>query len=172
MGFGWGGLTRTISYAPEAPTPAPTPAVDPARIAEAVRYNETRGVQDPYAFRRPSGAGDYANGAYQVRDAELATYAPRYLGRAVTPQQFLASPQMQDQYMRAKAEALAKRGLTPEQILAAHRGGASDLTPEGLASLVSRNKGYVDAGMQVYNNPASPPGPAPRSFKDLTENTP
>lgn len=141
--------------------------VDPGKVAAAIKNNETGGVKDPYSFRQKSGAGDYANGAYQVRDSELKTYSPRYLGRQVSPQEFLSSPQMQDNYMNVKATSLAGRGLSAEQIMAAHRGGGSDLTSPALASLVSAHQGYVNKGMQFYGQPAAPADQG-RSLQDLT----
>lgn len=132
--------------------PIPAPNTDPNLIAQAIKNNETGGKQSPYSFSQPSGAGDMANGAYQIRDSELKTYAPRYLGANVTSQQFLNDPQMQDNYMNAKATSLANRGLTPQQIMAVHRGGASNLTASALDALVKAHQGYVDKGMQFIKN--------------------
>lgn len=171
MGFGWGGLTRTIQYGGQPPAPTGQP-VNATKLSQAIKSNETGGQKNPYSFRQPSGAGDYANGAYQVRDSELKTYAPRYLGQPITSQQFLDSPAMQDNYMNAKASSLAQRGLTPEQILAVHRGGGSDLTAPVLSSLVNRYQGYVSQGMKFYGQLDQPVAPPSRSFQDLTTKMP
>ena len=152
-------IPRRIQYQGE-PTPTFSPKVNSEKLAEAIRINETGGVKkNAYSFRQPSNSGipgDMANGAYQVTDAELATYAPRYLGKAVTPQQFLNDPTMQDNYMRVKATALGDRGLTPEQIMAVHRGGASDLTPQALTMMVQKYQPYVIKGMMNYTKQATP----------------
>lgn len=163
---------RRVQYsAPEQPAPA---RADPGRVSAAIRQNETGGVKNPYSFRQPSGnpAMGMANGAYQVTDAELRSYAPLYLGRPVTSQQFLASPQLQDQYMNVKATNLAARGLTPQEIMAVHRGGSSDLTASALSSMVTRYQPYVTKGMTYYDQAAAPPATPARSFADLSAQQP
>lgn len=147
--------SRTYDYT-KAPTPAP--AVDASKLGNAIAYNETRGVQNPYSFTKYSGDPTIgnANGKYQVTDAELKTYSPKFLGTTTSPQTFLQSPALQDRYIQAKINSLSSRGLTPAQILAVHRGGMSDLTPGGLASVTKAYQPYISAGMSQYNSTSTP----------------
>lgn len=170
INYGWSGFMPAAKMSFSNPSSPLPPSVDPGKIAQAIKNNETGGIRNPYSFRQPSNSGirgDMANGAYQVTDAELATYAPKYLGKTVTSQQFMADPQMQDNYMNVKATALAGRGLTPDQIMAVHRGGGSDLTPPALQGLVQKYQPYVSKGMQFYNQGSSPISTG-RSINDLS----
>ena len=140
-------------------TAAPaTSTINPQKLASSIAYNETRGEQNPYSFKQYSGSSTIgnANGKYQITDAELKAYAPRFLGTQITPQQFLNNPSLQDRYINTKIQSLANRRLTPEQILAVHRGGMSDLTPQGLSARVQQYQPYVTAGMNQYNATSSP----------------
>ena len=128
---------------------------NPDLIRQSIAHNETRGIlTNPYSFKKYSGSETMgnANGKYQVTDGELKTYGPKYLGRQVSSQEFLNTPALQDQYMNAKISSLQSRGLSTDQILAAHRGGASDLTPTGLQGLVQKYSGYVNSGMNYLKN--------------------
>lgn len=160
LNYGDASDPRNAPQTPQSPTltPVAPPRVDPQKLATAIRTNETGGEKNPYAFSRPSGSSTLgnANGAYQVTDGELKTYAPRFLGMPVSSQTFLQSPALQDRYIKAKISSLASRGLTPEQIFATHRGGMSDLTAAALQGITSKYKGYVDAGMLNYNGTTTP----------------
>ncbi len=128
-------------------------AVNIPKLVDAIKYNESRGEKSPYSFAQPSGSSTLgrALGAYQITEGELKTYAKKYLGFNITPQQFLANPQLQDQYMQSKANSLSSRGLNVQQIMAVHRYGGSDLTPEGLAKVSKAAAQYIQSGMQRYN---------------------
>lgn len=128
------------------------PKVDTPKLITAIKYNESRGEKEPYSFSQPSGTSTlgHALGAYQITEGELKTYAKRYLGKVVTAAEFLASPELQDEYIKNKIEALAKRGLSVEEIMAVHNKGASDLTPEGLAKVKEKAKEYIKSGMDIY----------------------
>lgn len=117
-------------------------------IRGAVGNNETGGEKTPYSFYRFSGNKSLGNalGRYQITEGELKTYAKRLLGQTVTSRQFLSTPKLQDKYMDAKIEYLKAKGLSVEEILAAHRGGFSDLSK--MADKVKQYKGYVDKAME------------------------
>lgn len=118
------------------------------KIQNTIADNETAGVKgDPYIFAQPSGVAAYgrAMGKYQVTEAELHTYAPRFLGQAITPAQFLASPHLQDMYMNHKISYLLNEGYTPEQVFDAHRGGMSKPRTE------ITHPGYTAAAGSLFN---------------------
>lgn len=125
--------------------------IDPQRTAMAIKYNETRGEKNPYDFSRFSGSKSLGNalGAYQVTEGELKTYAPKFLGRSVTSEEYQKDPSLQDMYTQAKVSYLRDKGLNLSQILAAHRGGFSNLNK--INDTMSQYKGYVDAGVTAYN---------------------
>lgn len=144
-----------VSYKAAQSTPAQAiPKVDPDKLAESIKKNETGIVKKPYSFSQPSGvkALGRALGAYQITEAELKTYAQRFLGKAVSAREFLASPDVQDAYMKGKIEALSARGLSAPEIMAVHNKGMSDLTPEGLTTSTQKAAGYVKKGMRTYED--------------------
>lgn len=102
-----------------------TPMVD--TMLEAIAHNETGIVKgNKYAFNKiadPENPKNRDNGKYQVTTDELKTYSKRFLGRAVKDKEFLASPKLQEEYMRNKINFMMNEGLTPGEILASHRGG-------------------------------------------------
>lgn len=77
------------------------------RIAEAIAHVESRGN---YAAVGPATrTGDRAYGRYQVMGANVVAWSQDILGRVVTVQEFLATPQIQDTIARAKfAEYFAR----------------------------------------------------------------
>ncbi len=118
-------VDNRVPAAQVAPAPAPKAPLT-AAIVGAIAYNETRGVKgDPYQFTRPSGSASLgrALGKYQVTEGELKTYARRYLGKSVTPQQFLSDPTIQDRYMSGKVNYFKSQGVGVPDIIAKHRGG-------------------------------------------------
>lgn len=101
----------------------------PEAVVEAIGQNETRGVKgDPYTFSQPSGNPKLgkALGKYQVTEAFLKKYAERYLGRTVTSKEFLATPALQDAFMKSRVLYLTHLGYTPEQIADIHRNGSTN----------------------------------------------
>jgi len=136
-----------------------TPSFDPKRFAEAIAYNETRGVQgDPYRFSRYSGnpkQGD-ALGTYQVTEGELKTYGSRYLGQPMSSQQFLASSTAQDTYVKSKGQYYADMGYQPADIADIHRAGYTKSYPAGSGQY--QNPGYVESFKNIYNATSSPAG--------------
>lgn len=128
------------------------PPIDPAKVREAIAYNETRGVKgDPYLTSQPSGskALGKAMGAYRVTEGELKTYAPIYTGKPISPKEFQKSKRAQDQYMESKIKYYADKGYTPQQIADIHRAGYKNSSAPGTD--VYQNKPYVDSFNSVYN---------------------
>jgi hypothetical protein len=76
--------------------------------------NETGAEKDPYNAVGPiSRRGDHAYGKYQVMGENVPVWTKKYLGEEMTPQEFLADKDAQDQVARGKGgEYLAKYGPT------------------------------------------------------------
>ena len=118
------------------------PVAHPAdRILKALAINETEGVKSPYSFHKISGDKALGEdlGKYQVTTWFLERYSPRYLGRKVTTKEFLANPQLQEDFMRNRVVYLQKQGYTPAQIADLHRNGST--TAPG--STQYKRPGYV-----------------------------
>lgn len=127
------------------------PTVQNHKIVSAIANNETGGVKDDaYSFSQPSGnkaLGD-ALGKYQVTAGELSEKSQDYLGKKVTPAQFLASPELQDSYMASKVAHLKGEGLDDAAILAVHNKGMTGYgNPAVLAAKIKKAQGYVDKGL-------------------------
>ena len=74
--------------------------------------NETGGHKDPYRVVGPvSRRGDYPYGKYQIMGENIPKWSKQYLGREITPQEFLADDKAQEQIARGKgSEYMAKYG--------------------------------------------------------------
>ena len=113
-------------------------------IAKRIARNET-GIIHPdkqYSFRKKSGNKKFGDdlGKYQITEGELRSYSKRYLGRQVTAEEFINSPELQDSYMNNKIDYLRERGYSINEILATHRGGAN-YDPED-----TKIKRYIESG--------------------------
>jgi hypothetical protein len=140
-----------VAAQPAAVAAAPDPV--PA-ILEGLAYNETRGVKgDRYAFSQPSGnpALGKALGKYQVTEELVNRLSPKYLGRPVTPKEYLSNPKLQDEFIAARARNLLKQGYTPQQIADFHRNGS---TSEPGSTKYNRPE-YVKEFEQVYQQYAN-----------------
>ena len=117
--------TQALAYA--APSDA-TETTQPLTTAQASQQpqmsidewlqraarNETGAEKDPYNAVGPvSRRGDHAYGKYQVMGENIPVWTKKYLGEEMTPQEFLADKDAQDQVARGKGgEYLAKYGPT------------------------------------------------------------
>ena len=95
-----------------------------------IARNETSIIpeNEKYSFRQPSGnksIGD-ALGKYQITEGELKTYAPRFIGRQVTTDEFLNSPDIQERYLDEKFNFYSKQGYSPSEISWIHRRGITN----------------------------------------------
>lgn len=113
---------NTVEYKAEEKKAVPTD-----KLREAIGMSETSIIPEEkrYSYNKPSGIKLFGRdlGKYQVTDAELKTYAKRYLGRNVTSDEFLKNPKLQDEYMDNKIKYLREQGYTDAEIAAIHRGG-------------------------------------------------
>lgn len=92
--------------------PLPAPGADPA--ATAIAGIESAGLPNGgYGAIGPvaNAQGNRAHGRYQVMDFNIGPWTKEVLGKEMTPQEFLATPQAQDAVFKAKfGEYRAKYG--------------------------------------------------------------
>lgn len=130
----------------------PVGQVDRKKFLKAIASNETSIVKgNKYISSQPSGfsPSDRALGKYRVTEAELASYAKRYLGKKVTPQEFLKSPIIQDNYLYNKAQHLANKGYTLQDIADIHNKGIKKSYPANSGKY--QNPDYVNKFILAYN---------------------
>lgn len=98
---------------------------------ERIAYNETRGVKNPYSFSQSSGKASLgkALGKYQITEADLKRLSPKYLGKVVSAKEFLATPKLQDDFMRNRISYQLSQGYSPDQIADIHRSGTGNILP-------------------------------------------
>lgn len=93
-----------------------------SRILNGLAYVETRGAKDAYTklgpMRKSDGARAY--GKYQVMDFNIPSWTKQYLGKQLTPQQFLASAQAQEAVMRARVAELFGKYKNPYDVASIH----------------------------------------------------
>lgn len=80
-----------------SPAPAATPQGGPGPSIAGI---ESGGRYDAVGPRNPDG--DHAFGKYQVKGSNIGPWTQEILGRAMSPQEFLQSPQAQEAVFRAK----------------------------------------------------------------------
>jgi hypothetical protein len=105
----------------------------PTKFLNAIAYNETNTIKEPYSYSKFSGSKAMGDdmGRYQVTEGELKTYGKRYLGYVPTKQEFLSSPELQDEYMTNKYNYLKKEGYSDAEIADIHRRGIKNARPKG-----------------------------------------
>lgn len=124
------------------------------RIRTGIANNETSVVRgDPYKSSQNSGVAAYgrALGKYRVTEAELNTYGKRFLGSSISPDDFLNSPSLQDQYINHKANYYLNQGYTPQQFADIHNKGLTNEAAPGASSYQSPN--YVNKFNATYTAP-------------------
>ena len=155
----FGPVTYASDYDPSVLTSKKSNDINIPNFLKAIRTNETSTVKgDPYNSFQYSGKKAYGDalGAYRVTESDLKTHAPRYLGKSVTRQEFLSSPQMQDTYMTNRANYLNQQGYTPQQIADIHNQGMTNESSPG--STIYQNPSYVNSFNTTYNGPLSDVG--------------
>lgn len=141
----------------KAPKAAAPEAPDP--LLKGIAFVETNTVPEAekYSFRKPSGSKAMGDdiGKYQVTEGELKSYAPMFIGRAVTADEFQASGELQEEYMSKKIQQLRKDGLTDKEIAAFHRGGLTGWgNPETRKKKLALRQSYADAVVAALDEEA------------------
>lgn len=109
MGGGLQGRAQPGGFSVLGPMPAPTEAQSVADdTMSALGKTPMRPFRDAIASIESAGSGDYgavgpthpklgrALGRYQIMEANIGPWSREVLGREVTPEEFMANPQLQD----------------------------------------------------------------------------
>ena len=150
-------MTDTINYErEEKPKQIRRPVKD---LQSALRYVESRGEKNPYSFSKWSDpeAGPQSRygkdlGAYQITSARLREKSEDFLGRQVTPEEFLKKPTLQDKFVEEQFKWLRSHGLTDEEMIAVHRHGWGHLTDEDIQEALEARREYVDTALGSLKN--------------------
>jgi hypothetical protein len=90
-------------------------------VKRGISYVETRGAPDAYSKKgvvvsKGMYAGDRALGKYQVMGKNVGPWTKQYLGREVTPEEYLASPDIQEALADARMGELLQQYGNPEDV--------------------------------------------------------
>lgn len=105
-------------------------------IKKQIAFRESGVSKTPYAAvnKNKNGTTDY--GKYQVNSTKLKENAKTFLGKDVTPKEFLASPALQEKYMDATIQHLKDLGVTKlDTMLVLHHLGYSDISTKAINAL-------------------------------------
>lgn len=115
-----------------------------------IAHAETRGEKTPYSFSQwsnktlgPASPLGKALGKYQITEARLKEKSQDFLGKTVTPKEFLASPELQDAFIKAQVAWQKSMGLNDDEVLATHRFGWGHFKPEEIALAVKKAQPYI-----------------------------
>jgi len=129
------------------------------RSANAIAGIESGGRYD--AVGPPANEkGQRAYGKYQIMDFNVGPWTQEVLGQAMTPQQFLASPQAQDAVFKAKFGQYTQKFGSPEAASRAWFAGEGGMNNPGAKDVLGTSvQGYGDRFAQAYGAGATGPGP-------------
>jgi hypothetical protein len=95
--------------------PSAGPSASIAPYARAIAGIETPGSKNPYGELGPVvKSGDRAYGKYQVMGENVPVWTKQILGKEMTPQQFLASPEAQELVFAGKFGEYVQKTGSPE----------------------------------------------------------
>jgi hypothetical protein len=106
------GYQGTPPFVPDQGGPARPQA---QTYREAIASIESRGSGDYAALGPVTRKGDRAYGRYQVMGANIPAWTEEVLGRRMTPQEFVASPEAQDAVFDAKFGGYVEQYGSPEE---------------------------------------------------------
>lgn len=102
------------------------------RIKAEVAFRESGTSKTPYAT--VGITGDY--GKYQVSPDTLKSYSKKFLGKLVTPQEFLKNPDLQEKFMEETIKHLRSKGAKSlDAFLILHHRGWGDVSSKRLREL-------------------------------------
>lgn len=121
-----------------------------AGIESGGRYDAVGPVANP--------KGQRAYGKYQIMDFNVGPWTQEVLGTAMTPQQFLASPQAQDAVFKAKFGQYAQKYGSPEAAARAWFAGEGGMNNPGATDVLGTTvQGYGQKFAQAYGPGATGP---------------
>lgn len=125
--------------------------------AAAISSVETGGERDPYTALGPATkSGDQAHGKFQIMGSNIGPWSKEILGQEVTPQQFLANPQLQDQIFQGKFNQYVQK-YGPEGAAKAWFAGEGGMNnPNAKDSLGTTVSGYGAKFMKALGAPQAP----------------
>jgi hypothetical protein len=146
---------KTPYYNPDVnnqmPRAEPDMQQDPntiSRIASAIGQVESSGRYD--ALGQTTKSGDRAYGKYQIMGNNIPAWSKEVLGYSVTPQQFLADPQLQDKIAQAKMAQYHQKYGNAGDVASAWFSGrplrnnrSRDITGTSVPDYVNRVYGYL-----------------------------
>lgn len=94
--------------------PEPTAMMGPGAFNRAIAGVETAGQADPYTAIGPDTGRGRAHGKYQVMDFNIGPWTQEVLGKAMTPQEFLANPQAQEAVFNTKFNQAVQKYGSPQ----------------------------------------------------------
>jgi len=148
--------------------PSPTAGGDDATWAArqgAIASIESRGAADPYRAIGAQTRYGRGLGRYQVVEANVAPWTQAALGQALTPQQFLASPEAQDAVFKHRFGQYVDQ-FGEEGAARAWFGGPGNVNKTGLTDVHKRlsigdyGKSYM-AGLEAGTDPTQVAAYAP-----------
>lgn len=131
------------------------------RTKQAIAGNESGGRYD--AVGPDTGSGKRAYGKYQVMDFNVGPWTQEALGRPMTPQEFLASPQAQEAVADFKLGQYIKQFGSPEAAARAWFAGPGGMNNTAAKDVLGTTVGgYSQKFSQQYGDGATgtPPGMA------------
>lgn len=105
-------------------------------IKSQISFRETGTSTKPYTATNKNKDGTTDLGKYQINTDTLKTYSKQFLGKQVTPDQFLDSPSIQEKFMSAEIAHLKSLGVKKfDTLLALHHVGFSDISSKRVLAL-------------------------------------
>ncbi|HQR91560.1 MAG TPA: hypothetical protein PLH31_20260, partial [Caulobacter sp.] len=129
------------------------------RTKQAISGNESGGRYD--AVGPDTGSGKRAYGKYQVMDFNVGPWTQEALGRPMTPQEFLASPDAQEAVADFKLGQYIKQYGSPEAAARAWFAGPGGMNNTAAKDVLGTTVGgYGQKFAQAYGAGATGPQPA------------
>lgn len=148
-------------------TPTPLPTLGPgtdvlARAGEAIGGIESGGQPNGgYGAVGPQTANGRAYGKYQVMDFNVGPWTQEALGKAMTPQEFLANPAAQDAVFKAKFGQYTQQYGSPDAAARAWFGGPGGMSNANAKDVLGTTvASYADRFNRAFGGAPSPIVPA------------
>ena len=120
---------------------------------EAMAKQESAGSGDYKAISPVNRNGQRAYGRYQVLSSNIPVWTQKYLGQALSVQDFMNSPEAQDKVFEARAKELYKQYGNWEDVAAVWFSGrplqgntSSDVTGKTVPQYIKDIQNYMNAG--------------------------
>jgi hypothetical protein len=146
-----GGTAPTNIVPPVAATTPTVPSASPAPAGDAASAIASIESGGKYDLLGPvTKTGDRAYGKYQVMGANVPQWTKAHLGREMTPQEFLASPEAQDAVFKGQFGQYAQK-YGPEGAAKAWFAGERGMTnPNARDQLGTSVQSYADRFTKAY----------------------